>query len=827
MLKEYRAKRDFKKTAEPDSAGRPGKGALTFVIQEHHASRLHWDFRLECDGVLKSWAVPKGPSTDPTVKRLAVMVEDHPLAYGTFHGTIPKGEYGGGEVIIWDHGTYAPDEPKLEWSRSEGTKLVREGLRGGKLSFTLLGERLHGSWALVRMRDSENWLLIKHRDAFAEPEEPVPAIQHEQVKPMLATEIDAPFDDKGWAFEPKLDGIRVLAYVTEGKVSLVSRGELEIADRFPAVAEALRKLEQKELTLDGEIVVFDACGKPDFEAVMAQYHAKRSGNETYIVFDLLRLGEKDLASASYAMRRAELEKLDFADSHVRIIDSFAESGMEVYSNAIQLGFEGVIAKRLAAPYRAGRRSADWKKIKRDHTEDFFIVGWRGGNGHREGSFGALLLASEKDGELVYRGNVGGGFGDSELENIKNRLGELETQEPSPAHVPKLSGPIHWVQPILTAEVKFMSTTKSGHLRFPRFIKMRSPVEKPLSKPTILEEDEGLIDQLAKTGENLTLHIAGHKLELTHLEKTLWPQSDLGSTITKRELLLHYAKVAPYLLPHLKDRPLAFVRYPNGLEGPHFFQKHLADGAPDFLKTVEVYSDSNHHAVAYLLVDSLPSLLWLAQMGALEIHPWQSRITKAIGVGTDYTTARSLDKSVLDRPDFLILDLDPYIYSGQEATGAEPELNKQGWKQVVEVAERLRESLDQLNYISFVKTSGKTGLHIFVPVERIYPYDEVRAMAKTLGEHLMLRHPDLITMEWSVKKRPAKVYFDFGQNVMGKTLAAIYSTRPTPGALVSFPLQWDELKDVYPTDFSVVTVPKLLAERGDIWRDILDKAQRLV
>src|SRR5579862_6451522 len=379
---------------------------------------------------------------------------------------------------------------------------------------------------------------------------------------------------------------------------------------------------------------------------------------------------------------------------------------------------------------------------------------------------SVLLATRHDGDFIYRGNVGSGFSKSAIEDVSRRLLALERAAPVVADVPTMRAKIHWVEPVLEAEVRYVDRTKSGRLRIPTFVKLRSNLEKPTAQPASAPDKpmkNELIDLLDSAGENLTMEIEGHEVRLTHLDKELWPRSDVGPAVTKRDLLRYYLSVAPFILPHLLDRPLAFVRYPEGLNGPHFFQKHLAAGVPDYMQTVDIYSSTNARADRYLLVDGLAPLLWLAQMGALEIHPWQSSITPIKGVGGHFKTADSLAASVLNRPDFMVLDLDPYTYSGKEAPNAEPELNKKGWKQVVAAAQRLRETMDQLSYTTYLKTSGKTGLHLFVPIERRYDYDEVREVAKTLGEHLMRRNPELITMEWSVKKRPAKVFFDFGQN----------------------------------------------------------------
>jgi bifunctional non-homologous end joining protein LigD len=818
LLTDYRRKRNFKATSEPSGDEAVTTEALTFVIQEHHASHLHWDFRLECDGVLKSWAVPKGPSTDPSVKRLAVMVEDHPLSYGSFEGTIPSGEYGAGKVKIWDSGTYAPDEPTPIWDdKNRAEAEVRKGLKEGKLSFTLRGQRLRGSWALVRLaKDPENWLLIKHH----EESEQVTLGPQETIEPMLAGERKAPFDDKGWAFEPKLDGVRALAYVDAGHVRLISRGSKELTARFPEVTTALGTATPGRFVADGELVAF-RDSKPDFQLVMDAYHGAKAP-VAYYIFDLLSLDGESLRSKPYSARRKALESLN-VNEPVRIIESFPESGKSVFQSAVELGFEGIVAKRLASKYDAGHRSDNWLKIKRNATSDFVVCGWTEGDGSRSKTFGSLVLAEQDGKELHFRGLVGTGFTDRSLTATLEELRPLEVKT-SPFDEPvEIPGRVHWVRPKRRAEVRFHAMTRAHRLRAPVFIKLRTELE----KPTEMNDDQPHPNlKLDSDNAEGTIEVDGAKVHLTHLDKPLWPPVEEEPALTKRDFAEYFLAVAPFILPHLKGRPVAFVRYPDGAEHQHFFQKHLAPGHPEFLRTVPVFSEHNRRAVDYLLVENRASLLWLAQMAALELHPWQSRVD-AEGAGHEFDTQEELDDSVLNRPDCIVFDLDPYTYSGKEAPGAEPELNRTGWDQAVTVATHLNQRLGEINLKSFVKTSGKTGLHIFVPILPEHTYEEVRAAAKALGDQMMRELPNLVTMQWSVKKRPAKVFFDFGQNAIGKTVAAIYSPRPTPGACVSFPVRWSELKEIYPTDFTIRTVPGLLKKDGDLWANIWQTRQSLI
>lgn len=829
MLEKYRAKRKFEQTSEPQGKPSDGVGALTFVIQEHHARRLHWDLRLELDGVLKSWAVPKGVSTNPDDKHLAVMVEDHPYDYGAFEGEIAKGNYGAGKVIIWDSGTYAPDEPTVEWGREKAQPMVRKALADGKLSFTIHGRRLWGSWALVRMKkDEDNWLIFKHReerDTEGRPSaqaEPMP----KRIEPMLASEKDEAFDDAAWSFEPKLDGVRVIAYKRGGQITLISRGGLEIQSRFPRVVTALAKLDG-DMILDGELIALSE-GKPDFQTLMDAYHGNiKDGGVHFYVFDALYAAGKSLVKDRYEDRRAALIRTVPKGVAVSPIDSIEEHGKLLYENAVELGFEGIIAKRRASYYQQGKRGPDWLKIKQYESDDFFVVGWQEGKGGRQGTFGSLLLASMEDGRLIYRGNVGGGFSDRQLEDMTKRLRTLETTEAPLSEAPKIPGTIHWMTPNLRVEVRYMKLTKESRLRMPVFVKLREEIDLPKraidpAKPT----PKALIERLADMPPDGEIEVEGNKVKYSSLDKVLWPASGEFKAQTKRDLFIYFAKIAPFIIPHLSERPLAFVRFPNGLAGERFFQKHMPANPPRFFPSFDIWSDHNGKPVDYTSVENLAGLFWLAQMGALELHPWQSRVTPDPDAGEVFDTEEGLEESVLNRPDYLVLDLDPYTYSGNEKPGDEPELNKKGWEQGVEVALRLRDMLDTLGWTGFLKTSGKTGLHIFVPLVRRYDYDQVRAMARTLGEHLMAKNMDLITMEWQVKKRPAKVFFDSGQNVMGKTLACIYSPRPAYGAPVSFPVAWDDLRDVYPTDFTIETAPRLLDKHGDRWADILEHAQEL-
>jgi bifunctional non-homologous end joining protein LigD len=862
VLEDYRSKRNFQQTPEPvhpatnetgpNGAEKPNDAPLIFCIQEHHASHLHWDLRLELDGVLKSWAVPKGPSLNPADKRLAVLVEDHPIAYASFEGTIPTGQYGAGSVLLWDKGTFAPDEPDLIWDNREvNQQRLREGLVKGKLSITFRGVKMKGSWALVKLQKTKTeWLLLKHRDGYESETVDLlqqsasvnrPAVKNAEkalfpdlIEPMLAEEADKPFNHDAWTFEVKLDGVRTLAYKQGDAVKLLSRSGQNITARFPDIAREIRELPQENLVLDGELVQFDASGRPSFAQLMESYNGHRNAPQKPLLylFDVLYEGDELFVNAPFQDRRALLEHLRPPGPRLKLIDSFPTHGVAVFEQAVKLGFEGVIAKRSLAPYRTGKRNSDWQKIKSHRTEDFVVVGYLPGKGGRQNAFGSLVLARQDHGGWKFCGNVGTGFDDATLDAIFKQLKPFETQEPtlkvSKKEIAK-DGVVHWVLPELIAEVRFHAWTPDGKVRFPVFERIRSNLDTQgfpqVAHAATIPVQEDANAKVAKAIEaapnDYNLDVEGQTLRLSNLNKVLFPATEGVPSFTKRDVLLYYCRVAKVMLPHLSQRPLAYVRYPNGIDGDFFFQKHAGDNAPSFVQIESVYSEHNGKAVEYLTVENLATLLWLSQLGALELHPWQSRAKRG-----PFDTAEDRDASLLEYPDFMVLDLDPYTYSGKEAPGAEPELNEKGWRQAVEVALKLRDVLQAINLTAFLKTSGKTGLHIFVPLETEYTYAQVRAVAKTLGDHLLRIMPSHVTTEFQVKKRPAKVFFDSGQNVMGKTLAAAYSTRPTPGGRVSFPLLWGDLESAYPSDFTMATVPAMLNANGDIWADILQYRQRI-
>jgi bifunctional non-homologous end joining protein LigD len=930
MLKEYRKKRDFQKTPEPGPDGTPQHGGrLMYVIQKHDATRLHYDFRLEWDGVLKSWPIPKGPSLNPKDKRLAVMVEDHPVSYASFEGVIPKGEYGGGPVIVWDAGTYSPDEDGVfSWDdREEAERRMQEGLEAGKLSFFLQGQKLRGSFTLVKLANSEkgkDWLFIKHKDRFADAEremieedrsvisglsiEDIKAgrlpdrtqsylVVHTQdapgakrsafpknVDPMQATLTEESFDNSDWLFEPKMDGVRALVYIDGDKVRIQSRSGLDATRQYPTIVAEMAEQMERQMILDGEIVALDERGVPSFQTIQQRLNLPRDSDIRkmdeqipvyFYGFDLLYAGGFDLRSAQLRDRKTLLKQLLLPTDHIFLLEHFEEDGEAAFRGAVAAGFEGVIAKKRDSVYESGRRSKCWLKVKGTLEDEFVVGGYTGGTGGRSKTFGSLLIGQYDDkGTLVYAGNVGTGFDEKMLAKLLKRLEQLKADwSPFDVMTPGTSRfgrpkdvPIYWAKPELVARVKFAEWTNDGHLRAPSFLglrddkaakdvhreivapapdedddppakkgrasgaKSRKPSRKPSTQPDVDPIVGDVLEQLENPKQDFTLRVGEHKVPLTNLAKPLWPAYKDVTPLTKRDFLTYLAKVSPYLLPHMHGRPITLTRYPNGIAAKHFYQKHWEGALPRFVDPVIVWSEQFQLDQDYLLCNNLPTLLWLGQLADIELHTWYSRVDPEPDAFKlpMYTKGgdEAFDRSILNYPDFIVFDLDPYIYSGQEKKGDEPELNRAAFLKTCDVAFWLKDMLDSLSLSSFVKTSGKTGLHIYVPIIRHFSYDEVRSAAETVGRFLMQAHPKDITMEWHTEKRAGKIFFDHGQNTKGKTLASLYSARPVPWAGVSMPVRWDELRDIYPAHFTIQNAGDRLAETGDLWHNILQEKHDL-
>lgn len=854
MARTYDEKRDFSATPEPRfGAEAQGSGPLRFVVQRHHATRLHWDLRLECDGVLKSWAVPKGPSHDVKVKRAAIEVEDHPLEYGDFEGLIPKGQYGGGEVLIWDEGVYEPDDATGERDHDEA--LVRDGIAAGKLTVTFHGQRLRGRFGLVRTKRAEDqWLLFKKQDDFAVPgdvadeetsirsgrtaedlregREAQPGFQPppgarpltlpQEFPPMAPSERDEPFDDPAWTFEVKLDGVRIVAVKDGARIKLISRNGKDVADRFPEVVASMADLPAHELALDGELVLLDENGRPSFSSLMKVYQRQKpSIGPKLWVFDVLFRDGFDLRPCAWTERRKVLESLPL-EGGLRLHDTMSEDGELLYEQAIGHGFEGIVAKKKNSPYKDSARTTDWLKVRGYHAEEFVVGGYRKGKGGRSRSIGALLLGRVRpDGKLDFVGAVGTGFDEATLDGFRAELESRRADSPF-AERPEGADQMVFVEPTMLVEVRYMGWTSDGKLRFPVFLRRRPDLERgPTMNGSELSQ---ILAALDAPEDEFKIEVDGGELSLTSLDREVFPGID------KRSFLRYLALVSPALLAHLRDRPLAFVRYPDGVPGEGFFQRHWDHKLPPFVRTVEVFSDHANRVRELLICENLGTLLWLGQMSAIEFHPWHARVSTgpdAPSLGTDFRSEEALAHSTLEHPTYLVCDLDPNIRSGQEAEGAEPELNEAGWKRTVEVALALRQVLESLSLRGYVKTTGKTGIHVFVPAKRIYDSDQTREIARTLGAFLERQIPEDVTLETRLAKRPAKVFFDANMNGGAKTLAAAYSPRPTPDARVSMPLDWEVLDKVRPEDFTIRTVPDILAAKGDAWAKIDSDWQLLV
>ena len=903
LLDEYARKRTFGKTPEPPaSADAAREGPLLFVIQQHAATRLHFDLRLECDGVLKSWAVPKGLSLDPADKRLAMQTEDHPYAYASFEGIIPAKQYGAGEVIVWDCGPYSPDEPRTWFGeRERGQDIVREGLAKGKLSFQLRGEKLKGSFALVKTKGEGQWLVIKHKDRFVrkaadaqdaeenrsilsgasvEEIKKVPArridasrlipcgpaaAMPKKLAPMLAEIGEAPFNREGWMWEPKLDGYRALAFVGAEGAVLRSRNGLDLSAQFPRLAQELAKQGEGGMILDGEIVVLDGAGRPSFNALQNRAQLKSAHDiaaaeaanpAVFFAFDILHFAGVDLRGASYAERRRYLSQCVLPSGLVQLVHASTD-GVALHEAALASGFEGVVGKRKDSRYESGKRSASWTKVKPTTSADFVIGGFTKGKGARA-PLGSILVGHWDKGTLRYASHVGSGFDDRTLAALKERLEPLARKSCPFEETPELNGPTTWTEPKVVAEVRFHSWTEDERLRAPVFMRLRDDVDaKSIRRPRLggdaatraernaplrpldsrlrgndMVAGDEIVAQLDAARRDFTLVVEGHRIKVTNLDRVYWPADpSLGQpALTKRDLLRYFALVSPYILPHLADRPLTMIRMPSGIRGQRFFQKHWEQEKPAFVETITVFSGHKDEEHDYLLCNNLPTLLWLAQSGTLEFHVWHSRARPAADCAskaTDYASSlEALEASVLNYPDWVVFDIDPYIYSGKEAPGAEPELNTAAFEKGKEVAFRLREVLQTMGLDAIVKTSGKTGLHIFVPIRRTLDFDAARHVSELVGRHLVGKFPDEITVEWSIPKRTGKIFMDYNMNVRGKTLNVAYSPRGEAGAPVSMPLTWDELASAHPLDFRLANAPQRLARTGDRWRDAYEAKQDL-
>lgn len=886
-LTKYRQKRNFKKTSEPKAGKSPDKERLTFVVQKHDASRLHYDFRLEMDGVLKSWAVPKGPSTDPQTKRLAMMVEDHPMDYRLFEGVIPKGEYGGGTVIVWDEGTYEPVE-SLKSKKAQERHLLKQ-LGNGSLKIRLHGQKLQGEYALVKTSGmgENSWLLIKHKDEYASkteitkkdksvlskktiaeieksgnkvwrngreevikkpnkrtkkgqekdadqhladdvaetselrkidvtavlkkaPKSPVP----ETIKPMKATLIDEPFDDPDWVYEVKWDGYRAVAKISKTDVKLISRNNIPFDKYYPIVD--LLKGWRINAVIDGEIVVLGDKGLSDFGALQ-NWRSEADGNLVYYVFDILWYEGKNLMDLPLVERQAVLQDiLPTDDDRIRQSKVFTARGIEFFDAAEQVGLEGIMAKKANSTYAADIRSKEWLKIKVQRRQEVVIAGFTRNAGTSK-VFSALILGVYEGKRLRYAGKVGTGFSDKQQREMMKRFKPLITNKspfdttpdvdkPSRFRPQRLGAKPTWLKPDLVCEVNYAEVTSEGLFRQASFKGMRGDkdanevvMEKPAdTEATVAEAENNTIDAIRKPAnherrtllnpreETQTRKVNGKELKFTNLSKVYWPDDG----ITKRDMFNYYHRMATYILPYLKDRPMSLNRFPNGIKGPSFYQKDVKGKAPEWVSKTYPYVTSEGEHKEYLVGDDEATLLWMASLGCIEMNPWFSRIKSP------------------DNPDFCVIDLDP---------------DKNTFEQVIEAAQEVKKVLDAIGVQGYPKTSGSTGIHIYIPLGAKYTYDQSQLFAKVIVNLVHEQLPDFTSLERKVRSRKGKMYLDFLQNRPGATIAGPYSLRPKPGATVSMPLAWDEVKPgLKMRDFTIHNAYDRLRETGDLFKGVLGK-----
>ena len=892
-LEEYRRKRKFDRTPEP-SGDLPQAGAKpksrkkilggpqtsgeedarwkasvrakpasrehgdTFVVQKHSATRLHYDFRLAVDGVLKSWAVPKGPSLNPEDKRLAVQTEDHPLDYGGFEGKIPEGNYGAGTVMVWDRGTFS----------AIGDVDAVKQIERGEIKFHLNGEKLRGSFVLVKLKHGEKkneWLMIKHKDADVDPawnidahdgsaltgrtieeiaeevpphREPSPLSPQEldgarkmpmpgKVGLMLATTVECPFSDPNWLFEIKWDGVRTLARIEDGMLKLISRNGIDVTKQYPELAELAKILSAREAILDGEIVALDEKGHSGFARLQQRMHVRAPAPTlvtqvpvTYYLFDVLYCDGYDLRHVPLLQRKEFLRRLPHTANHIRFSDHQLEQGKELYELAGANGLEGIIGKRADSLYSEGR-SNSWVKVKQTTTIDAVIGGWTEPRtpGLR---FGALLLGLHEGKKLRFVGHVGSGFNGETQESIGKLLKEREVGTCTFDKVPDTNEPEHWVKPELVARVKYSEWTPDKRLRHPVFLGLRNdarpedltwksevePAAKAESPPAapnpnivrapevvgkVLTDRTQIENELFKgRAESAVVEIDGKRMRWSNLNKVYWPESGY----TKRELLAYYYRMAGYILPFLRDRAMVLRRYPDGIKGQSFFQKDVREGIPDWLETVAIESDAKDGEIHYVLANDLASLLFLTSLGCIDHNPWSSRIDS------------------IEHPDYFFFDLDPS--------------DETDFSVVLTIARALHRQLEEIGVTPFLKTSGATGFHLYIPVEPVYAYAQLRTFAEVVARMVSAEHPNLVTHERMVAKRPkGRVLIDVHQNATGKPLAAPYVVRAFPKAPVSAPVSARELKPTLVAEkFNMKTMHARVQEKGDLWADFWTRRLRL-
>ncbi|HEX8331689.1 MAG TPA: DNA ligase D [Segetibacter sp.] len=850
-LELYKKKRNFKESPEPTGATSKKTDKLIFVIQRHKASHLHYDFRLELDGVLKSWAVPKGPSMNAGDKRLAMMVEDHPYDYKDFAGVIPSG-YGAGIVEIWDKGTYTDLE---ESDHATAVKNLRAGLKSGNLKIKMKGKKLKGEFALVKLKGKgeNSWLLLKHKDEFAVAEDynaedmtpanspinkwlkengkntksrstskknvPEPVVEakpstrklSDYIPAMLAKETSKSFSSADWLYEIKWDGYRAIAELNKDDVKLYSRNGNSFLSAYPLVVNELRKLKLNAI-LDGEIVVLNEEGNPDFQKL--QHYAENTQYPIhYYVFDLLEVNGEKLYDLPLIERKQRLEKLLKKSDVVKYSDHVLEEGEPFFEAAQAKDLEGIMAKKIDSQYYPGKRTNEWLKIKHHKSDEAIICGFTSPRGGRK-YFGALVLGMMINGKLTYVGHTGSGFDQKGLKEMSALLEPLIQEESPFDERIKTNQPVTWVKPKLVCELKFTEMTSDGKMRHPIFLRLREdkkaeevtsdkPTPEPMKKAkaastskTLRSKKEKVIDvkddskDVVENNNDKILTYGKIQVKTTNRQKIFFPDE----SVTKGDVIDYYIQMADFILPYLKDRPQSLLRTPNGINGPGFFQKDAGPEAPEWVKSIVIPSESSKKGeVDYILCNNLATLTYLNNLGCIEINPWHSTIKN------------------LDKPDYMIIDIDPS--------------ENNTFDDVIEAALVVKDVLDKAGAYSVCKTSGATGLHVYVPMGKKYTYEQVKDFAYLICMLASEQLPETTTLERSLSKRSkSQIYMDYLQNRRGQTIASVYSLRPKKGATVSTPLTWKEVKPgLSPLDFNIKTVPQRLIKTGDIFSDIFINA----
>ena len=868
-LTEYQRKRDFTKTSEPRGAPDP-TGGSRFVVQKHWATRLHYDFRLEMEGVLVSWAIPKGPTLNPAERRLAAHVEDHPVSYYDFEGTIPKGEYGGGTVMVWDWGTFELEE-----------STAAESLKRGEVKFRLYGTKLKGRYALVRTRSEKDWLLIKKRDEAADPNFDIEKLSYsvktgrvkeeieqghdavwssrraegegglidlagaekgpmpKSLDPMKAQLVDAAFDDERWLFEVKWDGIRLVSFIDDGKLSLQTRAGRSVDAEYPQLQAMTRLVSARQAVLDGEVVVLDEEGRPSFQ--LLQNRGTDPRPMLYVVFDIVYMDGQSLVRVPLEDRKRLLRNVVRDADVLKYSEHVLGEGKAFYQAAKQKRLEGIVAKLRDSPYQPGVRSSSWLKIKAIAEQEVVIGGFTAPRNSRK-HFGAILVGVYDDGRFVYAGHAGGGFDEKTLASLHRLMKPLIVKtSPFDGKPPKANEKPTWVRPELVAQVKFSEWTRDGVMRQPVFTRIRDDVEpkkvrrerprdaekessraeaaaskappktSPKSKSKTVPatplsqaadaiarklkteiagataDELAALDAIAKNG---SWEIGGRTVNLTNLDKVLFPEDGY----TKRDLVRYYVQVAPVMIPYYSRRPLSMNPHPDGIHGKSFWQKDKPGYAPEWIPTF-TYEDRKN-TKDWMLIEEVATLAWLANHAVIDMHPWYSRVDKP------------------EYPDWSVVDLDP-------AEGAT-------FKDVIAVAKVVKSALDHLKLKGVLKTTGQSGLHVYIPIERRYTLDESRGFVEKLSHMIAELMPDKVTEIWEVKRRTGKIRIDYTQNVINKTLAGPYSVRPAIHAPVSAPIGWEELDDpkLRPDKWTIVTLGDRLKKSGDLFHEALTLRQRL-